>query len=537
MIKQTSLLLLLLLLSYGISGCGESSHSGVTTRAESSNDIVNDTVPPNARAFEMMNAGEPFEKYMPVQMEAVSQLRDGNPRTDAILILSQTGHFLIRHGDYVEALEYLQEASDSAKMRLREGMSDNSTIRLQGELAFLYDRFGLFDEAIEEITEAIRTSGFNQSGLDVDVWRMKGALFSDFMKSSGNKKEMGDSVLYCIAKAMSLIPQADPGKRELHDAKCNFDKAALFIENPDIYPDSIPKAIELLDIKDASGSLASSVDVLLGRAYVLSGRDNEGISLMERGLEECRRQNWNEGTEWALDLLAASYAETGRGRQLAAIYPELKAAEDELMTRTKMNALVGAEFKYRLREKQHQIEDLKEKNKLSLKIILICFAILAIGIIAGFFFTRTYIRLKTRSREENTIHQKEISDILSRQTSLNKEIEQLNEQLQKNEDDAVINNVTEQLDPALLSGEDETKFRKAFMKLHPQFLKRLRAEYPALTSSDELLCMLICLKVPPIDMAASLGITRASLNSARYRLRKRLNLDKDTDLDSFIQSK
>ena len=120
---------------------------------------------------------------------------------------------------------------------------------------------------------------------------------------------------------------------------------------------------------------------------------------------------------------------------------------------------------------------------------------------------------------------------------LNKEIERLNEQLQQKEHGNVIERVVEQIDPSLLNGEDETKFRSAFMSLHPHLLKKLRSEYPALTSSDELLCMLIYLKVPSIDMTASLGISRPSLNSARYRLRKRLNLDKDTNLDQFIQSK
>lgn len=74
------------------------------------------------------------------------------------------------------------------------------------------------------------------------------------------------------------------------------------------------------------------------------------------------------------------------------------------------------------------------------------------------------------------------------------------------------------------------------MTLHPRFLTNLRRDFPMLTSADELLCMLIYLKVPPLDMAAALGISRASLNSARYRIRKRLNLDKDTSLDAFIDS-
>lgn len=49
--------------------------------------------------------------------------------------------------------------------------------------------------------------------------------------------------------------------------------------------------------------------------------------------------------------------------------------------------------------------------------------------------------------------------------------------------------------------------------------------------------MLILLNMSTDEIAMSLGISRPSVNSARYRIRKRLHLDKDTDLDTFIKSR
>lgn len=503
---------------------------------QSAENPAGDSVPPNSRAFDMMQSGTPFHQYMAVQMEAVKQLRDGHPQSDAIEILAQTGNMLMRHGNYTDALEYLQEASDSARLRLRRRKPDGAMARLHANLSGIYSRFGLFDEALAESRMAIQTSSMLDNIYAPDIWRMRGAVFSMMMEGAPDKAELADSVLYCLDMARSHIKAADPDLQDkLHD-KCNFDQAALYVENPTLFADSIEKATLLLQPTDAGGSFAVSKNVLLGRARVLAGRYDEGIALIEQGLDEFREQNWQESIDWALQLLATSYAEAGRGRELVAIYPDVKAVRDSVINRTKMNTLVGADFKYRMREKQHQVESLQQENARSGKIIFIGSMILLFGLLAGAVLAFTYIKLKSKSHREGLEYQKQISDILSHQVTLNHKIEQLNEQLEKKENGELIDNAIGQLNPTLLSGEDETKFRRAFVSLYPGFLKKMRRNYPELTASEELLCMLIYLKVPAIDMAASLGISRPSLNSARYRLRKRLCLDKTTDLDTFIQT-
>lgn len=524
--------LCILAIMLSLSGCRHSAHTDTVSRIGN----TADTVPPNSRAFDMMQAGEPYEKYMAVQMEGVEQLRNGHPQSDAIDILVQTGHFLMRHGDYTEALEYMQEASDTAKIRRGNGRVDSGMVRMHTNLSGLYCRFSLFDEALDESSQAIETSALQSNIYAPDIWRMRGAIYAEMMQGADNKAALADSLLYCLDRAQSYIPAQDKELQAMHRDKCNFDRAALFVENPDLYADSIPKAISLLRSIETSGSLDVSKNVLLGRAYVLSGQYDDGIKLMESGLNEYRKQNWKESEDWTLQLLAQSYAAAGRGNQLAEIYPEVNAVRDSIINQTKLNTLVGADFKYKLREKQSQVETLKEENDRSVKIIILCVVVLIFGLLAGAILAVTYVKLRAKSRRERVVHNQEISDILSHQVALNNKIEELNEQLEKKESGNVIDNAIGQLNPALLSGEDETKFRRAFVSLHPHFLKKLRSDYPELTAGEELLCMLIYLKVPSIDMAASLGISRASLNSARYRLRKRLNLDKNTDLDLFIQS-
>lgn len=524
-------LVLGILMSAVLSGCR---HAG-SVSGQAKGKTPSDTLALDALAFKMMKEGKPFDEYMPLQMEAVRQLREGRAKSDAIDILSQTGHMLMRHGDYEESLMYLQEASDSAQSRVDAGRIDKSMIRMLANVGTVYAHFGLNDEALAKNSEAIRISEQFGHEYYCDLWRMRAAMYNLMLQNSDNRREVSDSILYCIQMAYKTVVMMPEEFQDEYRARCNFDKAALFVENPVLFPDSIPEAISLL--KGATyPNKQASVDVLLGRAYVLTGNAGEGLALMEKGLDDFRRQDWKESVDWALDLLAQSYAETGRGDRLAKIYPEVRDYSKQLINDTKINALIGNDFRYRLKEKQQEVARLQEKNHRYHGVLLLSISAAVIGLVIGVFLAVIYMKQRNRARDERERYQNEIREILSQQVALNSKIEQLNEQLDSKEKTSVVENVTRQLDPTLLCGDDEIKFRKAFMTLHPHFLANLRRNFPLLTSADELLCMLIYLKVPPLDMAAALGISRASLNSARYRIRKRLNLDKDTSLDTFLDS-
>ena len=94
---------------------------------------------------------------------------------------------------------------------------------------------------------------------------------------------------------------------------------------------------------------------------------------------------------------------------------------------------------------------------------------------------------------------------------------------------------SENLGLMLLEKEAETKFRKSFSKLHPGFLRKLNERYPALSPGNELICMLIYLGQTTDEIALTLGISRESVNKARYRIRQRMGLAKDVELDSVVK--
>lgn len=85
------------------------------------------------------------------------------------------------------------------------------------------------------------------------------------------------------------------------------------------------------------------------------------------------------------------------------------------------------------------------------------------------------------------------------------------------------------------SNEDEwIVFQKNFDLIHENFFRKLTKTYPALTSTDLRLCALLRLNYSSKDIAKILNLTLRGVETARYRLRKKLGLSEDENLTSFL---
>lgn len=77
-------------------------------------------------------------------------------------------------------------------------------------------------------------------------------------------------------------------------------------------------------------------------------------------------------------------------------------------------------------------------------------------------------------------------------------------------------------------------FESLFDQAHEDFFKRLKTSYPDLTQSDLKLCAYLRLNLASKEIAPLLNISIRGVEIRRYRLRKRLSLDSETNLVEFI---
>lgn len=88
--------------------------------------------------------------------------------------------------------------------------------------------------------------------------------------------------------------------------------------------------------------------------------------------------------------------------------------------------------------------------------------------------------------------------------------------------------------PQLFRKNGESAFREKFESLYPQFLPLLRKNVENISRNDELLCMMIALDQDLNQIAYNMGIEKTSVNQARYRLRKKMGLNKEESLKKKI---
>ena len=85
--------------------------------------------------------------------------------------------------------------------------------------------------------------------------------------------------------------------------------------------------------------------------------------------------------------------------------------------------------------------------------------------------------------------------------------------------------------------EDENweKFEENFNLVYDNFMKKLTEQFPDLKANDKKLCAYLRMGLSSKEMASLLNTTLRSIETARYRLRKKLNLKQGQNLTSFIQ--
>lgn len=479
----------------------------------------------HSKAAKMRIDGAPAEEYIAMQERAVREVREGTCTEDPVDVLSQMGYFLLRVSEYAKALDYFQEAADYR--RARPDSVTTGDITLLGTLATLYSRLDMHDEALAINSEAMKISREIQNFRMIDLYRMRAAMFPP--------ESPADSVLHCYEMAKAYIPKAGylTNGKELQK-RIDSEIAIWKIENHEEYPDSLEPAIRVLErnIDREGNTIRDTESFILGMGYFVRGQHAKGIPLMEDALHSFERKQWTESIYWSYEMLTKLYAKNRLYDRLAQFYPRFNELRDSVEAEKRLNAAIAADIRYRAskKEQENRILDMELTVAQQRNLILIILIIIGVAVLA---LTIRYNVLRNRANRLKRLELKQqISELISTRQQLNSRIESLVAEINSSRTE----NAASQLSPELLKMDEEGKFRRMFEALYPNFIPKLKEKSSKLTPNDELVCMLIYLRQTNEEIALCLGITRMSVNTARYRIRSRLSLPKEVDLDEFITS-
>ncbi|MEM6829853.1 MAG: hypothetical protein AAF551_05010, partial [Bacteroidota bacterium] len=78
------------------------------------------------------------------------------------------------------------------------------------------------------------------------------------------------------------------------------------------------------------------------------------------------------------------------------------------------------------------------------------------------------------------------------------------------------------------------RFNKRFIEVDAKFYERLRDKHPDLTPTEQKHCALIKLNFDSKEMATLLGISINSVHISRHRIRKKIGMEREDNLESYI---
>jgi tetratricopeptide (TPR) repeat protein len=187
----------------------------------------------------------------------------------------------------------------------------------------------------------------------------------------------------------------------------------------------------------------------------------------------------------------------------------------------------------------------KEKEKQLFQRNILIAAIILLGIVAFLVVTRQRLKAKLQLERMEQDKQRMQQEIASAREQLNmftenivektSLIEKLEEQIKgnsiSNEQQLLIAELSQQ---TILTEEDWLKFKSLFEKIYPSFFQKLKESAADITVAEQRMGALTRLQLTSKQMAAMLGISVDSVHKTRQRLRQRLQLSADTNLDDYI---
>ncbi len=240
--------------------------------------------------------------------------------------------------------------------------------------------------------------------------------------------------------------------------------------------------------------------------------------------------------------------------------------EDSLFNEKKSAQLAALQTLFEVSKKEKEIAQLekeKQESRFTKNILIFSIICLVATVVAVGFFIRFRIRKRQEIYDmEVKLRQNQVDHARLRELELRNEIEFKNRELtsytmnfvQKSEMMEELKRNLQEIRSSeplvsrklagtirLIEGAYQVDrewedFKLQFENVHSDFFTMLRQRCPDLTNGDLKLCALLKLNMNMKEAAKILGISPESVKTARYRLRKKFNLNQEDNLVDFIQN-
>jgi len=448
------------------------------------------------------------------------------------------GYIHLNFGTYIKSIDFFSQGEQIGK----EHNLPKLIISADHGMGRVYNELGEYDKALEVLNRGLKLALSDSSTRNASVFYnaigvslqhkndFKGSLasFNKFLKMSLEKND-SLNILYAYVNI-----------GETYRLDSNYDVAVKYYYKAQ----SLNKFINDQQAEAAIYGNLSSI-------YSAKGEYKKAISYLRKGINVC--SNNNGLSSYLLieyKTIIDDYVELSSFDSAYFFYKKYTSLHDSVYERDRIRTINSLRVEYQIEESEAQAKILAQKLR-NRTIILISSILLSALIILLLILVYSRYKLKTKVLKEEakalnlTIDEKN-RELVTRVMAQNQQEEMYESiskallALEKDNDPTELHRhlktIKDNISSKKKTGMGWESFKMHFENVHPDFFEKLLKKSDSLTQNDLRLCGYIKLNLSTKDIANILNVSDRTIQTSRYRIKKKLNLPSETNLVQFIQS-
>ena len=473
--------------------------------------------------------------------------------------LQQIGLLLYHQGSYAQAIDYLLQAQT---LFHRIG-DENRLARNHNELGTVYyyneqveRSFAQFNEALLVYRRNRSAEGLAQTYANIGhIYEKRRAPKQAYYYQ---KLALANSR---IANDTASLTKIYENLGSIFEDEARYDSARYYYQNA-------------LTLAQQTRDEIGQIEIInnLGDVFRKTGRYQQGMELSRQAMRLSQQKGELYQLSAALRDIAKTYRLTNQPDSAYEYIERSRDLTDSIYAAENNRQITLLQTLYDVERKDSEILQLNAQKRIDFIIIAATgLVLLLIGILGAVIISRQ--RLKIRNEQavnqqnqqifstQNELMQVELKNKQLKEENLRSQLELKSKELtthtlqiiqknqvleeikkdltailkdEKRDQKKQLRQLTEKINLSFNQDKYWDDFRKIFDQVHPYFFSQLTRQFPDLTAADLRLIALLKMNISSADVATLLGISSDSLRVARYRLRKKIDLNEGESLSAFI---
>lgn len=480
-----------------------------------------------------------FDKASEIYFKTLNYSKETNNSGYEVFTLTRIGVIQMNLGEYRSAKRFL---SDAVKKAVDNDHWADGTMALT-EYGNLETALGEKDSAIVYYQRAIDWLKEKKSNHAIPALLSSiGRLYKDENKLEESLKVTQEAI--ALADSLNNHLFVVDGLRELASIYSSMEEYELSIK-------TIETALQRMGASEATSSPRIQILNMLAQNYFL-------INNLEKAVEVAREASTLSITngEWllaesALSILIELEIKSEKFSDVISNQKQLMQVRDSIVNDERIKNILEFDTRYKVSQKEQEIALLEAENQQKSTIQLALGVGVVLILIIAFLIIRSQLLKIQRSKvelENEALKRKRLEQDLEfknkqlvtqslnivQKKELMIEMKDKVETFREEGSTRELNRISNLIDYSFTLDKDWNEFRMHFEEVHSNFYGVLKENHGELTPNEMKLSALIKLNLSIKEMAAILGISPDSVKKARYRLRKKLELNTEDNLVEFM---